>query len=601
MDAKRTRYDVLRAAGKYDGSPTAHEDVIATLRAHGHSVKSSDAWCTETIMAILYDAGAIDMIGGYCQVSGDLKKQAQKKGIWHSGSKGILPGDIVIFGRNGKTNHSELAIGNNIDLSGNYNGGCYRRTRSSHSSEILGYVCPKYAEKKLDNLGVTLLSAETMLGTFGSRKTREILLASFGAENAKAIQAEVDRVWDSTDKTIFDLAVYVIAGMAGNDSYRRKRIGAWYDAVQSKIGDIKALAGKSAYGTAGDVLADKYGTGAVRKLLLTFNGYDAQEVQDAVNAALERPVEPSGATFVSLFRDNPRATKEADGLQGNCFVFRQGGCALIVDAMLSGALAKILAEIEGCTVADLYLSHLHGDHTGNAPALIKSGRIRRLYIQDKSTVHKDYLSRYNAIVTACKKAGTDVVALKQGSVFDCGAIHGEIIFQQVDGSTADSVNMRSLCALFTMAGRTWLYCGDHHTGTKESKLVFSRHVDVLISSHHQLYTGDKEAFVKAVSPDWIIGAGWKSWPVGTVCQDAKTRAAQVVYQKYGNLLPGDVCGRTQMDVGTDHTITVKAEKGMKGHTVTYKKDGKVFRKTVHTCDSCTFHAVRSMVPEGGTL
>ena len=580
-----TRYDVLRAAGKYDGSPTAHEDVIATLKKHGHNVKASDAWCTETIMAIFYDAGAIDLIGGYAQVSGTLRTQAKKKGIWHDGSKGILPGDIVVFGRNGKPNHTELAVGADLDLSGNYNDGCSRRKVSGRT--IIGYVRPKYAETELDNLGVTILASETILGTYGSGKVRLDQLGAFGAKNAVAIQDEVDRVWDDTDKTVSDLAVYCIADMAGRDKYRKKRLGLWADSVQAKINDIHALAGKSIEQAAEDVLVDKYGTGAVRRRLLAFNGYDAEKVQEAVNKALQMPSEPSGAMLISLFRDKGRPTKDVDGLQGNCFIIKQAGYALVVDTMASGAVDKILAEIKSCKTVDLYLSHMHSDHTGNAAALLKTGKIRRCYVQRRDTVHKDYQARYDSIVSNCKKYGTDVIVLRQDSVFDCGGIRGAVLFQQIK---ADSVNMRSLCTLFAMDGKSILYCGDHHTGTKESAFRLDRHVDVYLSAHHGLYTGDKEDFIKEITPDWIIRNGWKSWPLGTIEQDPKTKAADKIYQKYGNLLPADICGRIQLDICADGTINAHAEKGMKGTTISTKAG----KKTVHTCEKCDFHRVRSM-------
>ena len=582
-----TRYDVLRAAGRYDGSETARADVMATLKKHGHDVKSSDAWCTMTMMAIFYDAGAIDLIGGYAQVSGTLRTQAKKKGIWHDGSKGIMPADIVVFGRNGKPNHTELAVGADLDISGNYNGGCSRRKRSSHSSDILGYVRPKYAEAELDNLGVTILACETILGTYGSGKVRLDQLGAFGAANAEAIQAEVDRVWDDTSKTVFDLAVYCIADMAGKGSYREKRGGLWADSVQAKINDIHAMAGRSIEQTAEDVLADRYGTGAVRRRLLAFNGYDADKVQTAVNKALQKPSEPSGATLISLFRGKARPTKDVDGLQGNCFIFKAGGYALIVDTMASGAVDKILAEIKDCKIIDIYLSHFHSDHTGNAAALLKTGKIRRCYVQRRDTVHKDYQARYDSIVSNCKMYDTDVIVLRQDSVFDCGSIRGAVLFQQIK---ADSVNMRSLCTLFAVNGKSILYCGDHHTGTKESAFRLDRHVDIYLSAHHGLYTGDKEAFIKEITPDWIIRNGWKSWPLGTIEQDPKTKAADKVYQKYGNLLPADICGRIQLDICTDGTINARAEKGMKGTTIS-TKNGK---KTVHTCEKCRFRRVRSM-------
>ena len=91
----KTVYDVLTAAAKYDGNPKAHEAVIATLKAHGKTLKASSAWCSETVMAYFFDAGCIDLIGGYAADSGSIRRHAERLGIWHSGSSGILPGAIT--------------------------------------------------------------------------------------------------------------------------------------------------------------------------------------------------------------------------------------------------------------------------------------------------------------------------------------------------------------------------------------------------------------------------------------------------------------------------------------------------------------------------
>ena len=56
-----TIYDVFRASSQYDGNLDAHRKVIETLKKHGHTLKESSAWCSETVMAILYDAGAIGL------------------------------------------------------------------------------------------------------------------------------------------------------------------------------------------------------------------------------------------------------------------------------------------------------------------------------------------------------------------------------------------------------------------------------------------------------------------------------------------------------------------------------------------------------------
>ena len=596
-----TVYAVLSAMAKYDGSPTAHKDVIADCKKYaGKTIKASDAWCSETVGAALAVAGGSDLTGGFRSSAVSLKNHAPS-GTWHHGSSGILPGDIVLYGSSGKPNHTEIAIGKDLNISGNYNKGVYRRKRSGRS--IVGYIHPKYkACPEFNNLQTTILAVETILGTYGGGDARKTNLSVFGKKNAEAIQEEVDRVWDSADETIFDLAVYVIAGFAGKDDYRRKRLGTWSTGVQKRINAIASLAGKSNVEAAHDVLDDKYGSNAVRAFLLAWNGYNAQLVQNEVNKLLQSPSAASNGTsasIVSLFRDIARPTKDVDGLQGDCIIVKHGKLAIIMDCMRSGAIDKINAEIKGCTDVWLYISHPHSDHMGaNANRLVKSGKISRLLLPQRSTIHKDYVKRFDTLVSDAKKIGAKIQYLKQGDAFTLGGIRGEVVFQQIDSKT-DSVNMRSLCTLITVNGRTMLTCGDHHCGASESQFSYKRHVDIYKSSHHRLFTGDREKFISAISPDWIIGSGWKCWELGTVARDPKTKKQDAIYQKYGNFLPGDVCGRTEFVISADGSITVKGEKNMVGKNVAYIYGRKEYNKTVHTCSKTTYHQVQSMLPTGG--
>ena len=100
-NGRATVWDVAKAIARFDGSETAHADTVAVLRKKGHKVKMSDAWCTEQLMAILYEAGAMELLGKYHQISDDVKKEAEKHGIWHAGMDGIKPFYPVIFGEKG--------------------------------------------------------------------------------------------------------------------------------------------------------------------------------------------------------------------------------------------------------------------------------------------------------------------------------------------------------------------------------------------------------------------------------------------------------------------------------------------------------------------
>ena len=293
-------WDLYEATKYFDGSPTVNEYVAKILKEHNHS-SGKIAGCTNTISALFYKAGDINAIGGYANNNVPLVKNAKKAGIWHEGSKGILPGDIAVYGRNGKTNHSELVLGNDIHISGNYNNGCSRRTGSSHSSTLVGYVRPKFSPvPDFNNLQITILAAETYLGTFSSGATREYLLSVFGNKNKTAIQKEVNRITNNKELIAFDLAVYTIAGHAGKDNYRKKRLGKYYDIVQEKIKEITNLHGKTDKEVAQDVIKGKYGNEKVREFLLNFNKYNVNNIQKIVNDLLKNESISETKTVISV-------------------------------------------------------------------------------------------------------------------------------------------------------------------------------------------------------------------------------------------------------------------------------------------------------------
>lgn len=293
-------WDLYEATKYFDGSPTVNEYVAKILKEHNHS-SGKIAGCTNTMSALFYKAGDINAIGGYANNNAPLMKNAKKAGIWHEGSKGILPGDIAVYGRNGKTNHSELVLGNDIHISGNYNNGCSRRTGSSHSSTLVGYVRPKFSlAPDFNNLQITILAAETYLGTFSSGTTREYLLSVFGNKNKTAIQKEVNRITNNKELIAFDLAVYTIAGHAGKDSYRKKRLGKYYDIVQEKIKEITNLHGKTDKEVVQDVIKGKYGNEKVREFLLNFNKYNVSNIQKIVNDLLKNESISETKTVISV-------------------------------------------------------------------------------------------------------------------------------------------------------------------------------------------------------------------------------------------------------------------------------------------------------------
>lgn len=470
----KTVYDVLTAAAKYDGSKTAHKDVIDCLNKHGHHAKMSDAWCTETIMAILYDAGCIDLVGGYSQVSDSLVKKAKKLGIWHKGTSGILPGDIVVYGHGDDPNHTELAVGATMCVSGNYReiskDTCARRKWSGRS--VLGYVRPKYtAMPEMDNLQITICACDVMLGAYGSGDTRARMLSAFGPKNAAAIQAEVSRVWSDAAKVAFNMAVYISQGRAGNDTYRRTRLDSFYKAAQGRLNDIYALHTHGMEEAASDVLAGRYGTGAVRVALLRFNGYDAAKVQAIVNKRIDETKPPDG---VARFRIYPVWFFEHDeSAYGDCTAIMEYDSAgkvthcVLIDTAMSKVSSTVIKKLKAQGVSKIdavVISHAHGDHYGGLSNIRKALPISAIYLPDTSGLDKYQKSYGNAIRRQESKAAT-AHYLKAGSAFSIGGIKCNCVYQAPANALKEHddhhfVNNQSVVLRFDLNGLIFHTAGD---------------------------------------------------------------------------------------------------------------------------------------------
>ena len=512
-----TAWDMQCAIAKFDGDPSAHTRTASVLRSKGHKVSMSDAWCTEQLMAIFYMAGDIGLVGKYHQLSRDVKKEAEKLGIWHSGTSGLKPFCPVIFGK-GTPNHSEISVGYNIDVSGNYTVGGKNGTsrRGWRGRQVMGYITPKYAPMpEMDNLQIAVVSSDVILGVYGTKDTRVQQLSVWGTDNRKRIQDEVNRVWGHDDQIIFNMAVATIAGFMGKGDYRKKRLGKWADKVQARINKIYELKGRSTADAAKLVLSGSFGNEAIRSLLLGFCGYNAQEVQEAVNKAIKKAREPQDKSsedhtpakkyrlFAPRFwENNPEKYGDA-----SCFIeYAADGKTIehvaLVDTGMDGT--DTIKKLQGAKVEKidaLIISHDHSDHFGLTKKIIARFKVGHVYLPPQEGVEKyqrSYAKRMDDLSVHCISHGVPASFYKVGDTITAGTMRFKCIFQAnaADLPEKDShhfINNMSAVIRATCGEWTTLLAGD--LSADGIRQLLAAGVNVACDIFKILWHGDRGAII----------------------------------------------------------------------------------------------------------
>ena len=584
INGRATVWDVAKAIARFDGSETAHADTVAVLRKKGHKVSMSDAWCTEQLMAILYEAGAMDLLGKYHQISDDVKKEAEKHGIWHAGMDGIKPFYPVIFGEKGNPNHSEISVGHNINVSGNYNGGTARRKWKGR--HVMGYIKLKYAPMPdMDDLQVAVVSSDVILGVYGTKATREAQLSVFGAANAAKIQAEVNRVWGHDDLIIFNMAAATIAGFMGKGSYRKKRLGKWEAKVQAKINQIYSLRGRSTAAAADLVRSGAFGKGAVRTLLLGFCGYDALTVHNAANKAAQKdreaedkPAEDHTASdkkyrlYAPRFWDND-PEKYGDA---SCFIeYAEDGKsishAVLVDTGMDGT--DTIKKLQGAGVKALdalIISHDHSDHFGLTKKIIAKFGVVHVYLPPQEGVRKyqsSYAKRMDDLAEYCRSHGVPATFYKVGDTITAGTMRFECIFQADAGKLPEKdshhfINNMSAVIRATCGAWTTLLGGD--LSADGIRQMLAAGVNVICDIVKILWHGDRLAII--IKPPFAEKMGMKVAYSQYHNKEGKGNGRKLTYdilRKAGAFVVRSYeDGEIYIDM-QDNTMTVTTSKGIK--------------------------------------
>lgn len=253
---------------------------------------------------------------------------------------------------------------------------------------------------------------------------------------------------------------------------------------------------------------------------------------------------PGGASSAATRSPSPAASRAGaaapalrvvfvDVGQGDAAALRSGAWSGLVDGGPSGSEAAVgaaLARLGVRRLDMLVVSHLHADHTGGLPALIKRYRPRRAWIVGRPE---------GRLAAALRRAGTAVKQARRGLTARFGKARATVI---APGSLSGDANTDSIVLLLQAAGRRVVLTGDSTGGGEAAagaSLARGPPVAVLKVSHHGSRSSTTRSFVSDARPRFaVISVGRNSYghPTDEVVQRLRGAGARVFStQKNGSV------------------------------------------------------------------
>ena len=434
-------------------------------------------------------------------------------------------------------------------------------------------------QKSITNLDIAIMAVDVLLDKYGNGDKR---IKKLG-QNYAAVQKEVNRIFKKPSLWSFDVAVYIIAGKAGRgEAVRRAKLGKYYAEGQKRVNRIWGFKGKKTAEVVKLVLADEFGTDAIRRLLLRFCGYDVDVIQVAVDKAVkaekeaDKTAQENTGKKYRLFA--PRFWENDPEKYGDVSCFMEYAAdgktyehvALVDTGMDGTATIEKLQAVNVDKIEALIISHDHSDHYGLTKKILAKFKVGHVYLPPQAGIEKyqcTYAKRMENLAAYCISHGIPASFYKVGDTITAGTMRFECIFQAdaedlPEKETHHFINNMSAVIRATCGEWTTLLAGDLQAdGIRQ---MLAKGINVACDIFKILWHGDRGAII--TKPDF-------AWKMGMVVayvqyhdEEGKGNGRKLTYdilRKAGALVVR-VCedGAINM-IMQGNTLTVTTAKGVK--------------------------------------
>ena len=187
-----------------------------------------------------------------------------------------------------------------------------------------------------------------------------------------------------------------------------------------------------------------------------------------------------------------------------------------------GTIANYLKN-QGVNKIDiLVLTHMHEDHIGSSPEIIKNFTIGQVVMPKQSATTQIFKN----LVSAMGSKGLSPIQAKAGVKLDLG---NEVSAQLIapNSTSYEDANDYSGVIRITYGNNTFLFMGDAQA-LSESKIInagYSLKADVLKVGHHGSHTSTSPAFLAKVKPKYAVISVGKGNSYGHPASDTLSKLA----------------------------------------------------------------------------